>query len=108
MFIKVPYDEVISADGENRMVIVINGTLPGPPIVVYEHQTLIIHVKNMLLSDVTTLHWHGLHQKGTPFMDGVGWISQCPIAAGQTFTYKFKVFFAIHRIEELISKFHNF
>ncbi|XP_065665483.1 uncharacterized protein LOC136086912 [Hydra vulgaris] len=87
---KIPLDDVISADGENRMVIVINGTLPGPPIVVYEHQNLIIHVKNMLLSDVTTLHWHGLHQKGTPFMDGVGWISQCPISAGQTFTYKFK------------------
>ncbi|XP_065666462.1 uncharacterized protein LOC136087501 [Hydra vulgaris] len=87
---KIPLDDVISADGENRMVIVINGTLPGPPIVVYEHQNLIIHVKNMLLSDVTTLHWHGLHQKGTPSMDGVGWISQCPISSGQTFTYKFK------------------
>ncbi|XP_065665472.1 uncharacterized protein LOC136086901 [Hydra vulgaris] len=44
----------------------------------------------MLLKDVTTLHWHGLHQKGTPFMDGIGWISQCSISSGQTFTYKFK------------------
>ncbi|XP_065666474.1 uncharacterized protein LOC136087511 [Hydra vulgaris] len=87
---KIPLDDVISADGESRMVIVINGALPGPPIVVYEHQNLIIYVENLLLSDVTTLHWHGLHQKKDPFMDGEGWTSQCPISAGQTFTYRFK------------------
>ena len=73
------------------MVIAINGRVPGPPIVVYEGQNLTIHLKNNLLSDSVTIHWHGLHQKGTPHMDGVGYISQCPIAAGQTFTYKFKV-----------------
>ena len=46
---------------------------------------------NKLLSDSTSIHWHGLHQKGTPWMDGVAYISQCPIGPGQVFTYKFKV-----------------
>jgi len=43
-----------------------------------------------LLSDSAAVHWHGLHQKGTPWMDGVAYITQCPIGPGQTFTYKFK------------------
>ncbi|XP_065665484.1 uncharacterized protein LOC136086913 [Hydra vulgaris] len=70
---KIPLDDAISADRESRM-----------------HQNLIIYVENLLLSDVTTLHWHGLHQKGTPYKDGEGWISQCSTSAGQTFTYRFK------------------
>jgi FtsP/CotA-like multicopper oxidase with cupredoxin domain len=36
----------------------------------------------------TTIHWHGLLQKGTPYEDGVQGITQCPTAAGQPPTYK--------------------
>ena len=87
----IPISEVISVDGVNRMVTTANRTIPGPSIIVYEDQQVIVHVQNKLLSDSTSIHWHGLHQKGTPWMDGVAYISQCPIAAGQTFTYKFQV-----------------
>ena len=52
---------------------------------------VVIHVKNKFLSDSAAIHWHGIHQKGTPWMDGVAYITQCPIGPGQTFTYKFKV-----------------
>ncbi|ESO89918.1 hypothetical protein LOTGIDRAFT_124140, partial [Lottia gigantea] len=72
------------------MVIVANGTLPGPPIEVYEGQNVIVHVKNKLLSESTTIHWHGLHQRGTPWMDGVAYVNQCPIGPDQSFTYRFK------------------
>jgi FtsP/CotA-like multicopper oxidase with cupredoxin domain len=41
------------------------------------------------MSEGTTIHWHGIHQKNSPFMDGVPHISQCPIQPGQTFRYKF-------------------
>ena len=87
----VPTEEVITADGwgQKRLVVVANRTLPGPDIVVYEGQRLIVHVTNNLASDSVTIHWHGLHQAGTPFMDGVPFITQCPIAAGQSFTYEF-------------------
>lgn len=90
----VPIEDVITADGweNNRLVVVANETLPGPDVIVFEGQTVIIHVKNSLLSDTVTIHWHGLHQSGTPFMDGVPFVSQCPIMSGQTFTYKFKAF----------------
>ncbi|XP_062597128.1 uncharacterized protein LOC134258593 isoform X2 [Saccostrea cucullata] len=85
-------DEVITTDGweMQRVVIVANGSLPGPTITVFEDQTLVVHVKNKLYSDTVSIHWHGLPQKGTPYMDGVGFVTQCPINPGQTFTYTFK------------------
>ncbi|XP_062608275.1 uncharacterized protein LOC134270113 [Saccostrea cucullata] len=88
----VPLSEIVTADGweSKRLIVVANRTLPGPDIIVYEGQTVIIRVTNHLHSDSITIHWHGLPQEGTPYMDGVPFVSQCPIEAGQTFTYKFK------------------
>ena len=37
-----------------------------------------------------TIHWHGMLQRLTPYMDGVPFITQCPIAHGSTFRYTFK------------------
>lgn len=90
----VPKENIITGDGweMRRLLVVANQSLPGPDIIVYEGQTVIIHVKNHLHSDTVTIHWHGLHQSGTPFMDGVPFVSQCPIESGQTFTYKFKAY----------------
>nr|XP_011411955.2 L-ascorbate oxidase isoform X2 [Crassostrea gigas]XP_011411956.2 L-ascorbate oxidase isoform X3 [Crassostrea gigas] len=81
---------VITGDGYgSRLVIAINGKFPGPTIEAYEDQTMIIHVRNLMHTDSTTIHWHGMHQKGTPESDGVAFISQNPILPGKTFTYKF-------------------
>lgn len=52
--------------------------------------TIVVDVKNHLLGESTTMHWHGLHQKENPYMDGVPHISQCPIHPHATFRYKFK------------------
>jgi FtsP/CotA-like multicopper oxidase with cupredoxin domain len=79
---------VISADGwynTSRMVVVANGTMPGPPLIVYEGQQLIINVVNKLPSEQVTIHWHGLPQKGWEYMDGVPFLSQCPIQSGESF-----------------------
>lgn len=86
----------MTADGVNRLIEAVNGTLPGPPIVVYEGQTVIVHIKNTLLSNSATIHFHGLHQRDTPFFDGMPYITQCPIAAGQTFSHRFKVSSALY------------
>lgn len=85
--------EVIAGDGweKQRMVVVANGTLPGPPIVAYKGQVLVIRVKNSLPSDTVSVHWYGIEQRGTPYMDGASFITQCPINPGQTFTYTFRV-----------------
>ena len=88
----MPIDEVITMDGIHRSVIAVNNRVPGTPIIAYEGQQIIVHVNNKLLSQAVTIHWHGMHQRDTSFMDGVAFVTQCPISPGQSFTYKFKVF----------------
>lgn len=48
-----------------------------------------VDVNNQLMGDSTTVHWHGMHQTDTPFMDGVPMITQCPIPPHTTFRYSF-------------------
>ncbi|KAK3105563.1 hypothetical protein FSP39_000555 [Pinctada imbricata] len=83
--------EVIVADGFEgyKLVTIFNMTMPGPDIIVYEGQRLIITVENLLLSEAVTVHWHGLHQRGSPYMDGVPFVTQCPINPGSSFRYDF-------------------
>ncbi|XP_059153453.1 uncharacterized protein LOC131939263 [Physella acuta] len=90
--LKVDSEKVITADAfmDPLLVITANGTMPGPPIEVYEGQTITVHVRNDLISDAVTVHWHGLHQVKTPWMDGVPFVTQLPILPGSEFTYKFK------------------
>jgi FtsP/CotA-like multicopper oxidase with cupredoxin domain len=49
-----------------------------------------INVKNEIEDEGTAIHWHGILQKGTPYMDGVPGFGQCPIAPGSSFTYRFQ------------------
>ena len=84
---------VITADGQgSRLLIAINGQFPGPRIEAYVNQKLRVTVVNKLHTDSVTVHFHGLHQRETPWADGVAFISQCPILPGQTFVHEFKVF----------------
>ena len=89
-------DDVIMADGFHRIVTVVNNQLPGPPIIVHEGQHVTVHVTNGLETMTKTLHWHGIHMIGSPWMDGASMITQCPISPGQTFVYKFKVFLMLY------------
>lgn len=80
----------ITADGIKRSIILVNRMLPGPSIEVCENDTIVVDVKNHLMSQGTTIHWHGMHQSETPYMDGVAFISQCVILPLQDFRYVFK------------------
>eukprot|EP00005_Dracoamoeba_jomungandri_P002801 CAMPEP_0174251510 /NCGR_PEP_ID=MMETSP0439-20130205/1305_1 /TAXON_ID=0 /ORGANISM="Stereomyxa ramosa, Strain Chinc5" /LENGTH=624 /DNA_ID=CAMNT_0015331841 /DNA_START=93 /DNA_END=1967 /DNA_ORIENTATION=- len=82
-------DSVVIADGQERRVTVVNGQMPGPAIHVYEGATVIVHVTNDLINEATSIHWHGLYQRGTPWMDGVPMITQCAILPQTSFTYQF-------------------
>ena len=73
-----------------RRFIGVNGRIPGPTLIVTKDQTVKVRVYNNLTSEGITVHWHGMHQKGTPWMDGVGFISQYPIGAGEYFDYIYK------------------
>lgn len=80
-----------TADGATyRPYIAINGLFPGPNLIVYENQTLSILVWNRLEQESASMHWHGLHQNNTPWMDGVEHVTQCGILPGASFRYIFK------------------
>ena len=88
------YDFVIergykSPDGVNKSVILINGQFPGPMIEANWGDTIQVTVHNNIDNEGTSLHWHGILQKGTPWFDGVPSVQQCPIAPGKSFTYTF-------------------
>lgn len=81
--------DCIPADGMNRPLNVINRKMPGPALEVCQHDRVIVDVENDLMTEGTTVHWHGQHQKGTPYMDGTPYVTQCPILPETTFRYQF-------------------
>src|SRR6266699_3291885 len=86
-----------------------NGSSPGPTIQVQQGDRVRIEVENRL-PESTTMHWHGLE---VPIeQDGVPYISQKPIAPGETYAYEFTVhqegtfFYHAHSaMQELIGMF---
>ena len=81
----------ILADGslERRPVIAINNQVPGPTIIGRNGQNLRVTVVNNLATESISVHWHGQHVVGTPWMDGVAQLTQCPITSHTNFTYNF-------------------
>ena len=80
-----------TVDGRTyRSYIGINGLIPGPTLIVREGQVMIVNVNNRLVSETTSVHWHGMDQRNTPWMDGALMITQCPISPGETFQYYFE------------------
>ena len=83
-------EEERNPDGVAKSTLLINGLSPGPLIECNEGDTIVVHVYNMA-SDATSIHWHGIFQNGSNWMDGASGITQCPIAPGKSFTYEFQV-----------------
>ncbi|CAN6625621.1 hypothetical protein TRVA0_010S01882 [Trichomonascus vanleenenianus] len=75
----------ITQDGSS---ISVSGTSPGPLLVFESGQTVEIQVINRL-QEPTSVHWHGIRQWGTNYMDGVPGVTECAIPANRTFTYRF-------------------
>ncbi|KAI0873107.1 putative multicopper oxidase [Hypoxylon argillaceum] len=82
----------LAPDGYLRDMIVVNGQFPGPLIEANWGDWVEVTVRSNITGpeEGTAMHWHGLTQKDTPFYDGVPGVSQCPIAPGQSFTYRFR------------------
>ena len=77
-------------DGKTyRLAVAVNGQIPGPTLIVHEGQTVVIHVHNNLTTEGISIHWHGMHQRGTPWMDGVGQVTQCQIGPSSSFSYEY-------------------
>lgn len=77
-----------SPDGFLRRLTVINGQFPGPILEGVQGDTMVIHVNNRI-DEPTSIHWHGIHQNTTQYMDGVPGFTQCAIPPGGSFTYRF-------------------
>ncbi|CAN8100550.1 unnamed protein product [Discula destructiva] len=83
---------VISPDGYQRNVLLVNGGFPGPTIEANWGDTIQVTLRNNITgpAEGTALHWHGFLQTNTPWEDGVPGVDLCPIAPGASYTYSFK------------------
>ncbi|KAI9342663.1 Cupredoxin [Obelidium mucronatum] len=79
----------LAPDGFPMDMMLANGQLDYP-IVVSKGDTVVVTVINKL-NVSTAIHWHGMYQKGTQWMDGASMVTQCPIGPGDTYIYKFNV-----------------
>ncbi|KAJ2840284.1 ferroxidase fet3, partial [Coemansia sp. 'formosensis'] len=81
----------IDRDGYgSRHAIGVNGALPIPPVTLTVSDTLELTVHNSL-NLTTSIHAHGLFQKGTSYMGGAAMVTQCGILPGNQFTYEYIV-----------------
>ncbi|CAI4695601.1 AVN_HP_G0082750.mRNA.1.CDS.1 [Saccharomyces cerevisiae] len=81
-----------NVDGlKSRPVITCNGQFPWPDITVNKGDRVQVYLTNGMNNTNTSMHFHGLFQNGTASMDGVPFLTQCPIAPGSTMLYNFTV-----------------
>jgi len=76
---------------QRLLLILTTGQIPGPTIEADWGDEVVVHVKNSLSTDShngTSLHFHGIHQKDSNSADGAASVTQCPLAPGETYTYR--------------------
>lgn len=71
--------EFKSPDCFKKLVITINGRSPGPTINAEVGDTIVVELKNHLLTENVAIHWHGIRQvniflKKTEFCPSLVWI----------------------------------
>lgn len=54
--------EYKSPDCFKKLVITINGGTPGPKILAQQGDTVVVELKNSLLTENVAIHWHGIRQ----------------------------------------------
>ncbi|XP_069695515.1 uncharacterized protein [Periplaneta americana] len=86
--------QCVTADGFEKGILTANRRLPGPGIHVCLGDWVIVDVRNHMLARTLSIHWHGIYMKGRSYMDGVPFISQCPIPDEAQYRY---VFLADHQ-----------
>jgi laccase len=73
-----------------QTIVAVNGQLPGPTLYVQNGDTVVVTAINRAQYNAT-LHWHGVSQLRTGWADGTGYITQCPIQPGGSFTHRFTI-----------------
>ncbi|KAI8341147.1 multicopper oxidase-domain-containing protein [Chlamydoabsidia padenii] len=93
----------------SKSALLINGQIPGPTLTASKGDRILVHFRNQLPitsqsnsnftrygegldSNSATLHFHGVHQTGTPHSDGVPYLTQDPVKpGGGRYLYDFRV-----------------
>jgi FtsP/CotA-like multicopper oxidase with cupredoxin domain len=70
-----------------RSAILINGSFVGPTLHAQQHDDVEFLVRNFMKED-TTIHFHGIAQKETPWSDGVPGLTQQQIRPGASYLYR--------------------
>ncbi|KAI6112531.1 multicopper redoxase [Pisolithus sp. B1] len=87
---------VVAPDGFSRSAIVVNGSQAVGPLIAANKSdhlniNVVNHLTNETMNKTTTVHWHGIFQHHTNDMDGVAFVTQCPIASEKSFLHSFTV-----------------
>ncbi|KAJ7292520.1 laccase 2 precursor [Mycena rebaudengoi] len=73
-------NKVISPDGFPRSAVLAGGTFPGPVIRRKKGDRFLLNVEdrltNITMLKSTSIHWHGLFQKGTSYADGPAFVTR--------------------------------
>ncbi|MEO8763165.1 MAG: multicopper oxidase domain-containing protein [Ginsengibacter sp.] len=82
-------DTTVNFTGKVKHAYAINGSIPAPTLVFTEGDTAEIYLHNILKSEETSLHWHGVILPNEA--DGVPYLTTAPIKPGDTHLYKFAI-----------------
>jgi FtsP/CotA-like multicopper oxidase with cupredoxin domain len=74
---------------ERRSLFLADQSFPGQLIEADEGDTITVYVHNMNEAESVSIHWHGIHQDGTPYSDGSSFITQCALGPLQEQEYVF-------------------
>lgn len=83
--------EYRAPDCYKKLAITVNGMSPGPTIKARQGDYIVVRVKNSLMTENLSIHWHGIRQIGSPWFDGTEGVTQCAVTPGETFVYRFVV-----------------
>ncbi|KAJ7641894.1 laccase 1 [Roridomyces roridus] len=87
-------NKVIAPDGFERSAVLAGGQFPGPLIAANKGAHFLLNVQDQLTDNTmlrsTSVHWHGLFQRNSSWEDGPAFVTQCPIAANDSFLYDFQ------------------
>lgn len=82
-------ETIMAPAGKNRRALTLNDGIPGPTLRFRVGDTARINVRNHLIDEDTSIHWHGILLPNA--MDGVPYLTTPPIKPGKSHLFEFKL-----------------
>ncbi|KAM7204229.1 laccase [Naviculisporaceae sp. PSN 640] len=71
-------------------VMLVNNKIMGPTIFADWGDMIHVTVINNMVSNGTSIHWHGMHMRNTILHDGANGVTECPLPPGKSKVYRFR------------------